>query len=43
MASALVRDAKKPFPNGGVLPTDVLYEVLLRLPAKVLCRLRLVC
>ncbi|OEL15303.1 hypothetical protein BAE44_0023677, partial [Dichanthelium oligosanthes] len=25
------------------LPTDVLYEVLLRLPAIVLCRLRLVC
>jgi hypothetical protein len=44
MASALVQDAnKKPFANGGVLPTDVLYEVLLRLPAKALCRLRLVC
>ena len=29
--------------NDGLLPTDVLYEVLLRLPAKELCRLRLVC
>ncbi|CAL5089099.1 unnamed protein product [Urochloa decumbens] len=29
--------------NGGVLPTDVLHEILLRLPAKVLCRFRLVC
>ncbi|RLN35270.1 hypothetical protein C2845_PM03G22690 [Panicum miliaceum] len=26
-----------------VLPADVIYEVLLRLPANVLCRLRLVC
>ncbi|CAL5089106.1 unnamed protein product [Urochloa decumbens] len=29
--------------NVGVLPTDVLYEVLLHLPANVLCRFRLVC
>ncbi|KAL6643959.1 hypothetical protein ACP70R_018725 [Stipagrostis hirtigluma subsp. patula] len=29
--------------DDGVLPTDVLREVLLRLPAKALCRLRLVC
>ncbi|KAL6880719.1 hypothetical protein ACP4OV_012284 [Aristida adscensionis] len=29
--------------NDGVLPTDALSEVLLRLPAKDLCRLRLVC
>ncbi|OEL15207.1 hypothetical protein BAE44_0023774 [Dichanthelium oligosanthes] len=29
--------------NDAVLPTDVLYEVLLRLPANVLCRIRLVC
>ncbi|OEL18377.1 hypothetical protein BAE44_0020605 [Dichanthelium oligosanthes] len=29
--------------NDGVLPTDVLSEILLRLPAKELCRLRLVC
>jgi hypothetical protein len=29
--------------NDGLLPTDALYEVLLRLPAKELCRLRLVC
>nr|TKW30996.1 hypothetical protein SEVIR_2G076300v2 [Setaria viridis] len=29
--------------NDGVLPADVLYEVLLRLPADELCRLRLVC
>ncbi|KAF8731991.1 hypothetical protein HU200_015941 [Digitaria exilis] len=29
--------------NDGVLPTDVLRDVLLRLPANVLCRFRLVC
>ncbi|CAO2180599.1 unnamed protein product [Urochloa humidicola] len=29
--------------NDGVLPADALYEVLLRLPADALCRLRLVC
>lgn len=29
--------------NDGELPTDMLYEVLLRLPADELCRLRLVC
>jgi F-box interacting protein len=29
--------------NDGTLPTDVLREVLLRLPVDVLCRLRLVC
>ncbi|OEL23114.1 hypothetical protein BAE44_0015866, partial [Dichanthelium oligosanthes] len=29
--------------NSGVLPTDVLYDILLRLPAKELCRLRLIC
>jgi hypothetical protein len=29
--------------DGGVLPTDVLYEVLLRLRAKEVCRVRLVC
>ncbi|CAL5083809.1 unnamed protein product [Urochloa decumbens] len=29
--------------NGGVLPADVMYEILLRVPAKALCRLRLVC
>ncbi|CAL4897550.1 unnamed protein product [Urochloa decumbens] len=28
---------------GAVLPVDVLYDILLRLPAKELCRLRLVC
>ncbi|KAJ1288165.1 hypothetical protein BS78_02G069400 [Paspalum vaginatum] len=28
---------------GGVLPSDALYEILLRLPAKELCRLRVVC
>ncbi|CAL5085470.1 unnamed protein product [Urochloa decumbens] len=42
MASALARDAD-PLVNDGVLPTDALYEVLLRIPAKALCRLRLVC
>ncbi|OEL37035.1 hypothetical protein BAE44_0001946, partial [Dichanthelium oligosanthes] len=25
------------------LPADVMYEILLRVPAKALCRLRLVC
>ncbi|CAL4897519.1 unnamed protein product [Urochloa decumbens] len=29
--------------NYSALPTDVLYDVLLRLPAKELCRLRVVC
>ncbi|KAL6595030.1 hypothetical protein ACP70R_048133 [Stipagrostis hirtigluma subsp. patula] len=29
--------------NNGDLPVDAMYEVLLRLPAKVLCRLRAVC
>ncbi|CAL5079575.1 unnamed protein product [Urochloa decumbens] len=29
--------------NAGVLPADVLFDVLLRLPAKELCRLRTVC
>ncbi|CAN6197447.1 unnamed protein product [Urochloa humidicola] len=29
--------------NAGVLPVDVLFDVLLRLPAKELCRLRAVC
>nr|CAB3455994.1 unnamed protein product [Digitaria exilis] len=29
--------------NDGALPTDVLHDVLLRLPADELCRLRLVC
>ncbi|TVU41323.1 hypothetical protein EJB05_14829, partial [Eragrostis curvula] len=32
-----------PDSRGGVLPLDALYEVLLRLPAKDLCRLRLIC
>ncbi|KAJ1288166.1 hypothetical protein BS78_02G069500 [Paspalum vaginatum] len=29
--------------NTGVLPSDALYEILLRLPAKEFCRLRVVC
>lgn len=29
--------------NAGDLPLDVMHEILLRLPAKVLCRLRTVC
>ncbi|CAL5089721.1 unnamed protein product [Urochloa decumbens] len=29
--------------NAGVVPADVLFDVLLRLPAKELCRLRAVC
>ncbi|CAL5078971.1 unnamed protein product [Urochloa decumbens] len=53
MEPALVRKAKRrassmplslwPAPTTGLLPTDILHEVLLRLPANVLCRLRLVC
>lgn len=43
MASALVRGADPLTANDGVLPTDVLREVLLRVQAKELCRLRLVC
>ncbi|KAL6856209.1 hypothetical protein ACP4OV_019011 [Aristida adscensionis] len=45
MASVPVGDAADPaaFANDGVLPTDVLSDVLLRVPAKALCRLRLVC
>ncbi|CAN6361302.1 unnamed protein product [Urochloa humidicola] len=43
-SAALARDAD-PLANNndGVLPTDLLHEVLLRIPAKALCRLRLVC
>uniref|UniRef100_A0A0E0LIV0 F-box domain-containing protein n=1 Tax=Oryza punctata TaxID=4537 RepID=A0A0E0LIV0_ORYPU len=29
--------------NSGILPLDVLFDVLVRLPAKELCRLRIVC
>ncbi|CAL5076610.1 unnamed protein product [Urochloa decumbens] len=29
--------------GGGFLPLDAVYEILLRLPAKLLCRLRVVC
>ncbi|KAL6638942.1 hypothetical protein ACP70R_022672 [Stipagrostis hirtigluma subsp. patula] len=52
MGSALVRRQPASEPaaaplaavaNDGVLPTDVLVEVLLRLPANALCRLRAVC
>ncbi|CAN6165479.1 unnamed protein product [Urochloa humidicola] len=52
MASAqlMVRDGDKrgklhalAVTNDGVLPTDVLYEVLLHLPVDILCRFRLVC
>ncbi|KAG2646552.1 hypothetical protein PVAP13_2KG516000 [Panicum virgatum] len=46
MASDLARDERAML-NGGVLPTDVMHEILLRfllrVPAKALCRLRLVC
>ncbi|CAL5083810.1 unnamed protein product [Urochloa decumbens] len=42
MAPDLVRDERATL-HGGVLPADVMYEILLRLPAKALCRLRLVC
>ncbi|CAL4897530.1 unnamed protein product [Urochloa decumbens] len=49
-AAALVKiddddDDGPPLADGkyGVLPADVLYDILLRLPANHLCRLRLVC
>ena len=29
--------------NAGVLPADAVYEILLRIPAKDLCRFRVVC
>uniref|UniRef100_A0A0A9PHP8 Uncharacterized protein n=1 Tax=Arundo donax TaxID=35708 RepID=A0A0A9PHP8_ARUDO len=32
-----------PAGRGTVLPADALYVILLRLPAKELCRLRAVC
>ncbi|KAL6638939.1 hypothetical protein ACP70R_022669 [Stipagrostis hirtigluma subsp. patula] len=41
MAAAL--NAPLAVPDDGLLPTDLLREILLRLPANVLCRLRLVC
>ncbi|KAL6638943.1 hypothetical protein ACP70R_022673 [Stipagrostis hirtigluma subsp. patula] len=49
MATAPVRNKRsKPtsslaLSNDGVLPTELLSEVLLRLPANALCRLRVVC
>ncbi|KAL6638947.1 hypothetical protein ACP70R_022677 [Stipagrostis hirtigluma subsp. patula] len=50
MASAPARNNKRAklaapvsLADDGVLPTDVLSDILLRLPAKELCRLRLVC
>ncbi|KAL6622686.1 hypothetical protein ACP70R_032565 [Stipagrostis hirtigluma subsp. patula] len=46
MAAALVKLDESPIlaaANYGVLPVDVLFDVLLRLPANELCRLRLVC
>ncbi|TVU38154.1 hypothetical protein EJB05_11508, partial [Eragrostis curvula] len=39
----VVADSLAVVANDGVLPTDLLTEVLLRVPAKPLCRLRLVC
>ncbi|CAO2045350.1 unnamed protein product, partial [Urochloa humidicola] len=33
----------RPDSHGGALPADALYEVLLRVPARDLCRLRAVC
>ncbi|PAN14718.1 hypothetical protein PAHAL_2G432000 [Panicum hallii] len=42
MASDLSRDERATL-EGGVLPADVMHEILLRVPAKALCRLRLIC
>ncbi|OEL21155.1 putative receptor-like protein kinase [Dichanthelium oligosanthes] len=41
MASSSLRSRTEP--GSGVLPIDTLYEILIRLPAKELCRLRAVC
>ncbi|XP_072147876.1 uncharacterized protein [Setaria viridis] len=46
MGSAVIRQKKPALAlaaDSGTLPLDVLFEVLLRFPANVLCRLRLVC
>ncbi|KAL6638459.1 hypothetical protein ACP70R_023954 [Stipagrostis hirtigluma subsp. patula] len=46
MAAAVVKLDEAPVlaaANYGVLPLDILYDVLLRLPADELCRLRIVC
>ncbi|CAL5079009.1 unnamed protein product [Urochloa decumbens] len=42
MASSSLRSRKEPV-SGVPLPVDALYEILLWLPAKDLCRLRVVC
>ncbi|CAN6171301.1 unnamed protein product [Urochloa humidicola] len=44
VASSSLRMRSRAEPGSGVpLPVDALYEILLRLPAKDLCRLRAVC
>ncbi|TVU15692.1 hypothetical protein EJB05_39227, partial [Eragrostis curvula] len=42
-AAALCKVDVPPVANYGVLPRDMLYNILLLLPADVLCRFRLVC
>ncbi|CAN6225973.1 unnamed protein product [Urochloa humidicola] len=41
--AAAVADPPLALANNVELPADLLYEILLRVPAKALCRLRLVC
>ncbi|TVU02108.1 hypothetical protein EJB05_52474, partial [Eragrostis curvula] len=41
--AALCKVDVPPVSNYGVLPPDMLYDIMLLLPADVLCRLRLVC
>ncbi|RCV10299.1 hypothetical protein SETIT_2G101400v2 [Setaria italica] len=43
LASRSMRQRTPAASNPGALPPDVLFDVLLRLPAKELCRLRAVC
>jgi hypothetical protein len=43
MASSTLRCGTEAETGGGVLPIDAIYEILIRLPAEELCRLRVVC
>ncbi|TVU02086.1 hypothetical protein EJB05_52452, partial [Eragrostis curvula] len=43
MAAAICTVDVPPVANYGVLPPDMLYDIMLLLPADVLCRFRLVC
>ena len=43
MASSTLRSGTEAETGGSVLPIDAIYEILIRLPAEELCRLRVVC